>query len=340
MAIINNSLSGGGAEYSAELLYEELRKRSLSVFWVGINSENPRNVQPNERIICLDRNKKGGLSETIGAYVRFINFVYANKISTLIVNCELPELYSAFLPKKVQMIIVEHANPSWYNRDFLGRIVRRILSLRKSINVVVGSHLSPRFSKDKLCIFIPNPLPDLNAKFQNNATGEIRRLLFVGRLSPDFKHPRTVLELGIRLGIPTAFIGSGPLRDELEASASRAKANTVFLGYQEFPWKFYRDGDLLIIPSSAEGDGLVLIEAIQRSVPFLATNIPDLNRYGISAMNYCKDIEEFAFRIETYRHRLDELVVPEKLATKIIEERSLSKIADAWVSLLNRLDAH
>lgn len=340
VAIVSNSLSGGGAEYSAELLYEELRALSLPILWIGINTENPRGVAENNTKICLLRDKNKGLISTVQVFVRFAKMIYRNRISTLIVNCELPELYAAFVPKKLNLIIVEHANPSWFKRETLGRVVRTLLKMRRSKFVVVSKHLAPRFIKDKAFEVIPNPLPSQSIKFRPQVSSEVRRLLYVGRLSPDFKNPHKVLELGKKTKIPTAFVGTGPLQRELEASAKELKVDAHFFGYQQFPWNFCQDGDLLIIPSSAEGDGLVLIEAIVRGIPFLATDIPDLNRYGISALNYCENFDTFIKRIEEHRYQLDKLIVPEGIVRGIIDERSLSLIAEKWKTLLVSLETY
>ena len=338
--IVTNSLSGGGAEYAAELLYEELRQRQHNIFWIGINSENPRKIPTDERKISLDRDKSKGVIGTVFGFVRYIRFIFKNKISTIIINCELPELYSAFVPKRLNLIVVEHANPSWFGREFLGKIVRTMMRFRSSTFVVVGKHLTPRFIGSNSFLFVPNPIPHQNIESKVEVSGEIRRLLYVGRLSPHFKNPHKVVSLGIKCNLPSVLVGDGPLREELENSAIELKADATFLGFQEFPWEFYRDGDLLIIPSSAEGDGLVLIEAMINGVPFLASDIPDFNRYGIDKINYCVDLAAFYERIQQNRHQIKKLVVPSKLVENIVEERSLIKIADKWESIINNLEVH
>jgi glycosyltransferase EpsF len=66
-------------------------------------------------------------------------------------------------------------------------------------------------------------------------------------------------------------IGDGPLRTELEAVAAASRAPIKFLGYVESATRFIPAFDLFCLPSSFEGLGLVLIEAMLQKVPVVAS---------------------------------------------------------------------
>ena len=336
VAIVSNSLSGGGAEYSCELIHQELKQRNVPVFWIGINSENPRHIRVNESVLCLNRDKQKGMVHTFLIYCQFVRLLYQLDITQIITNCELPELLSCFIPKKIRLVVVEHANPTWYNRDILGYIVRTLLKFRGSIFVTVGDHLSPRYAQKQKTVHIPNPVPSVELTFVSSPTRNLRRLIYVGRLSRDFKNPQLVLQIGKHAHVKTVFVGTGPLLSELKQVAAELGVEAHFCGFKELPWEIYEDGDLLIIPSYAEGDGLVLIEAIARGIPFLATDIPDLNRYGINANNYCSNLEAFLKQIEVFRHRIGELVVPKEIVSRIYSKRNIEVVGQQWYNLINQ----
>jgi hypothetical protein len=333
-ALITNSLSGGGAETSAQILKEEFSNLGMSIIWIGVNSENPLAIPTDQNIYCLGRSKNNFVFETFLAYLNLIKLIRSKSASTLILNCELPELLAAFIPFRLRLFVVEHANPTWYKREVLGSIVRSVLKLRKARFVVVGEHLKPRFAESLPYVTIRNPIMDNSVTSFKSCGKEIKRLVFVGRLSSDFKNPNLILDIASKLRMNALFIGDGPLKQSLENESCLIGVNAKFLGFQRQPWSHFSEGDLLMIPSSAEGDGLVLIEAVQRGIPFLASQIPDLNRYGISEQNYCKSVDEYVSRIEQYRKSLSSLVVPRDLAIQILSQRNSKQIAQSWVNLL------
>ena len=332
--ILTNSLSGGGAEASAQILQKEFTKIGHEVVLIGINSENPFSFKETPNIFSLGREKTKPISATVSSLISFRKFLLTQRVDTLIVNCELPELFALVSPRSIQLVIVEHANPSWYKRMFLGFIVRRTLAWREPVLVTVGQHLRPRFLERFPYAHIPNPLCGVSEKDVVPITLDIKRLIYLGRLSPLFKNPLAVLMIAEEVNLPVLMIGDGALMNELKSYAQNHQIHCKFTGFQTNPWKLIESGDLVIIPSTAEGDGLTLVEAVQRDVPFLASNIPDLNRYGISASNYCSDLQGFIDSINEFRHRLNELTVPRNISNKILEIRSPENVAKMWIKIL------
>ncbi len=335
IVILTNSLSGGGAETSAHILQRELIVNGLEVTFIGINSENPFAVPKTPNVFSLERAKSKPISSTVSNLISFRKFLVTHRIDTLIVNCELPELFAIVSPRSIKLVIVEHANPSWLKRVLLGWVVRRTLARRKPLLVTVGQHLRPRFLKSLSYTHIPNPLNSIPRKDVVPIVSSIKRLVYIGRLSPLFKNPLVVLMVAEKVNLPVLMIGDGALMNKLQSYAIDHQIDCRFTGFQANPWELIERGDLLIIPSTAEGDGLILIEAVQRKVPFLASNIPDLNRYGISASNYCSDLHSFIDSINVFRHRLNELMVSDSISKKILEDRRPDKIADMWIKLLS-----
>ena len=110
-------------------------------------------------------------------------------------------------------------------------------------------------------------------------------VLFVGRLL-EGKGVRIVEELAgtMRRAVNTIFcvVGTGPLAKEL-AEAAQLHPNLRYLGRvsKDALPDYYRAADLLIVPSTAEGEGtpIVIAEALMCGTPVVASNrggIPDM----------------------------------------------------------------
>ncbi|HJU24628.1 MAG TPA: glycosyltransferase [Casimicrobiaceae bacterium] len=121
-------------------------------------------------------------------------------------------------------------------------------------------------------------------RFVPRAEGSIRdaegaMIGYVGRLSTE-KHPALFLRAAalIRARVPDArfaIIGDGPLRDELQALASRLRIRDAvsFEGECDDMPERYRALDLLMLTSWHEGAPLALLEAMACGLPVVATDV-------------------------------------------------------------------
>lgn len=108
-----------------------------------------------------------------------------------------------------------------------------------------------------------------------------RKLLFVGRLSPE-KNVPLLLEVMERLwgtfpGLTLDVVGDGPLRGSLTRQAQgMGLADVVsFHGFCR-PEPFYRRSDVLVMTSRREGLPMVALEAMVRRLPVVATGVGGL----------------------------------------------------------------
>lgn len=104
------------------------------------------------------------------------------------------------------------------------------------------------------------------------------RILTVARLAP-VKNHELLLRAMARMNDLEAhlmIVGTG----ELEAPLRRIAADlgigrrVVFAGYQPEPTAFYDSADLFVLPSDSEGFGNVIVEALARGLPVVATDCP------------------------------------------------------------------
>jgi glycosyltransferase involved in cell wall biosynthesis len=99
-------------------------------------------------------------------------------------------------------------------------------------------------------------------------------VLFVGRLV-EGKRPEDAVQAVSRLpeemDAKLYIVGDGPLRDELEADIE----NVAFLGhvaYDEMP-AIYRSGDVLLLPSRAEGLPRTVLESFASGTPVVSSRL-------------------------------------------------------------------
>lgn len=107
-------------------------------------------------------------------------------------------------------------------------------------------------------------------------------LLYVGRLWPD-KNPRFLVEIARSLRSRgeeffLAIVGSGPEKPALERMIARAglRDEVRLLGYLESDDFFaaYACADIFILPSPAELQGIVLLEAMAMETALLVADVP------------------------------------------------------------------
>jgi glycosyltransferase involved in cell wall biosynthesis len=333
--IVTNSLTGGGAERSMNLVCNELIRRGWPVSLVAINSSEPDLIAPTGEIFLLNRKWPGNIVGTFSSFYKFIRVVFTWKPDVVILNCDLPELFGALLPRRQRLVVVEHSNPAWTTRLAFGRIIRTFLRMRNVTWVAVSAHLQIWPRRTKPHYVLENPLtPSIEHFEELNTSSDFRRLVYVGRLASTQKRPEWILEIGSLTSLEVLIIGDGDARQALQAQADSKQLKIEFTGYVRDAWSLVEPGDLLVVPSAWEGDGLVVIEGMRRGIPMLISDISDFRRFDLPNKNYCQNVEDFVKRINEYRNSLDLLVVPKDKKDLILTSRSLDAVGDAWESFL------
>jgi glycosyltransferase involved in cell wall biosynthesis len=100
-------------------------------------------------------------------------------------------------------------------------------------------------------------------------------VLFAGRLV-EGKRPqdavRAVSKLSEERDVTLYLVGDGPMREELEAMATDAVTCLGQVPYDEMP-AVYRSGDVLVLPSRAEGLPRTVLEAFASGVPVVSSHL-------------------------------------------------------------------
>ncbi|KZX49224.1 glycosyltransferase family 4 protein [Haloarcula hispanica] len=163
-----------------------------------------------------------------------------------------------------------------------------------------------RFGVDSHIEVVPNGVdtdrftPNGEVSDMINHDGPV--VLFVGRLV-EGKQPEiaadAVSRLPENLNVKLYVIGDGPLRSKMETNYSAVE----FLGqvpYEKMP-AMYRAGDVLILPSRAEGLPRTVLEAMSSGVPVVVSDLeqvaPVIDGAGVTVP--VGDVDRFAAGIQT-----------------------------------------
>ena len=113
---------------------------------------------------------------------------------------------------------------------------------------------------------------------------------FIGRLDPIKRIPNLVRSLlAVKQPVHLHIFGEGPERAEISAAITRygVEPRVTLHGAIRRPQEALAQVGLLVLPSAAEGFGLVLIEAMAARVPVVATDVPgirDVVRDGVNGL--------------------------------------------------------
>ena len=291
--ILLSSHFGGGAETAMQQLYVSQKGEFHNLEIWGINSEE---LNSSEGRFTFDRNKSGGLGHNLKILLDFKRKCRAENVGTIILNCDLPELFGAFTHRKTKLIVVEQSTHPWMGRRLLGRFVRSILVLKKSTWVKIFQDQKIWSNFGQKALLGPNLIASNSAEsISRGPLDGLKRMVFLGRFHFQ-KRPEWIIQLGADSGVPVMMIGDGELKQYLLNLADELDADVEFTGFLPNPWERFRKGDVLVLTSRFEGKPLVIEEALIRGLPVLAMNL-----YGLT--HEYRDCP--VYFADSYSHLLD-----------------------------------
>jgi glycosyltransferase involved in cell wall biosynthesis len=327
IVIVTNALIGGGAENSMRMINQKLRLSGMDSTLVCLNASEESKTSEGE--IQLSRRWKSGAFQTILNYIHFFRKIRALKPESILANCELPELYVAFIPIKFKQITcVEHTSKPWAGRKVMGYVVRRILLIRKSNWVTVNSSQKYIWPCGTDAIYIPNPVKIPTLATISNAP---REFVFVGRLRPE-KGITAILDAISDEKKSIDVFGSGNLEKELKEVYSNVAS---FHGFVDEPWKFISPEQVLVVASEYEGDGRVIVEGILARVPILLLDNIDLRRFELPDRNYFSGADDLRTKLnDCLLHKEDYRPSIERMK-ELRAERDVNSVVDTWAKSLS-----
>ena len=336
VAIVTNSLSGGGAERSMNLLASNLARFSaLQVLLVPINSGPKDLVNPECSVTEIRRTWRGSFWDSAKSFVRYQLVLWKFKPRVIIINCDLPELFTALTFWSGKSVIVEHTTRPWNGRETLGKFIRFILRVRGASWIRVSERILPipKFSRQGLIRNIVDPQV-LDPEKRSYSTESIEgRLVFIGRLSSE-KRPDLFIQIVRHTGMRAVVIGDGVLGVHLN-DTNKDLTDFVFVGHRSNPWIDVSTKDLVVVTSDFEGDGLVALEAASIGIPVALRDNSDLKAIGFPERNYFQNSEDLANRLR--ETDFSAFVLQESESEKILAGRNPNDVTLQWIKLISTL---
>ncbi len=183
--------------------------------------------------------------------------------------------YLASRRTRIPLVVTVHflsGNPArWLYLPY--RRADRVICVSRSVQETMADRIGNN------SVVIGNGLPPPPALWSAAGTANLRRLLFIGRLTKS-KGLQEVIQALSSLGDSGEWrldiLGDGPLRGELETLVreKRLGDRVLFHGFRDDTDKWLLNCSCLLFPSHHEGMPLTLARAVQLGVPILATDIP------------------------------------------------------------------
>ena len=335
ISIVTNSVTGGGAEKAMNILANELCRRNFDVSIIAINKSLFDLSDIKCDLIEIKRTWDGGIFDTISSWFKFKNVIKNLKPDVLILNCDLPEFFGSILFNKTKIICVEHSQYPWRTRPLFGKLIRAILRVKNVTWVSVSNHVMIWPNSSKPDKFISNLISESTPNL--SVSGDlIKRLVFIGRLSWE-KNPHEVIHIAKLVNLPVLFIGDGVDKEEVSKIAITNKVENKMVGFKQKPWELIESGDLLLVPSRFEGDGLVVVEALQRNIPLLISSIPEFLRFNLPKHNYADKDTDFSNLILTNKSDISKFKVRQSIVNKVLSQRDLETVCSSWSSLVHEI---
>ena len=179
----------------------------------------------------------------------------------------------------LQSIQTTQPRPAWHWRAQRWAARRAEVFVVPSTSVVEAGVERSRVPRDKFVV-IPNavdPAEFVRSTVPLSPPADYP-VGFIGRLDP-VKRVTDLVEAVCPLGdrVTLHVFGGGPDRDRIERWVEGVGTGAVMLrGAVRRPQEALAEIGLLVLPSEAEGFGLVLIEAMAAGVPVIATDVPGI----------------------------------------------------------------
>jgi glycosyltransferase involved in cell wall biosynthesis len=328
---VTNALTGGGAERASNVIVNALSELEFEVVLVSINAGGRDFIELKCPSYELNRPWPGSLFSTVIALFKLQILVIRLKPKVLVLNCDLPEFLGSLVLFKGRRVIVEHASQPWEKRLLLGKIVRRLLRKKNSKWVAVSPHLLiwPFNTAPDQVINNPVIQPE-KPTMEEQEIFSSPRLIHIGRLIPS-KQPNWCLEVAMRLERECIFLGAGPLENELKTLSEIESVDATFHGFVKDPWVHVKEGDLVLVTSKSEGDGLVVIEAILHQRPFLVFDTLDFKKFNLPSDFLCNSIDEFELKASQFFSGVLKLHINREFRQQLITQRDPKVVASQWI---------
>ena len=269
------SLNIGGIEKST-IRYSNILAKELG--FVGIYAEsgiyNHSNIVQNNIFLCNNVKKVANAFYFIPNLLNLYKCVRCNRINIINYHHRVFTLYVFFLklfyPHLIKIYTAHSVFSDWQNRLI---IADKIIAVSEKVSIDISSY------KKNNIIIIPHRV-DIPKTIPKKFNGHIKTIGYIGR----FEHGKgifTLLESFETLSksssnLHLVFRGDGPEKKAIQnfILTHNLEDKISLLPPCTNDDEIYSEIDVLVLPShSLEGFGLVIIEAMSRGIPVIATKV-------------------------------------------------------------------
>jgi glycosyltransferase involved in cell wall biosynthesis len=335
IVILLSSHFGGGAETAMRQLHNSLHVQFPNLEIWGINSEK---LDQSENYFTFGRDKSRGVIHNVKILLEFKRKCKSENVGTVILNCDLPELFGVFADRNTRVIVVEQSTHPWMGRRLLGSFVRILLTLRNSTWVKIFQQQKVWSVFGRKTFLGPNLIATSPCETISNGPSDgLKRIVFLGRFHVQ-KRPEWIVQLGADSDIPVLMIGDGELKQELHDLAEKLDANVEFTGFVPNPWRIFRKGDVLVLTSRFEGKPLVIEEALIRGVPVLAMKLYGLTEeYQDCPVYFADSYKELLNLVTNFSSQVHQIPINPNFPTLIKKNNELK--IEQWTKIINNVIA-
>lgn len=254
-------------------------------------------------------------------------------------EAELEAKYNTYLKKIYGLPMLKALTSRWHKAlPTFDKIVPLTFSAEKELMGIV-----PCLSKD-LFYIIPNPVmyekesPCLSSLRNKN-------VVFVGRLSLE-KGVIRLLNIWKKIesllpDVSLSIYGDGYMEKEMRSFIKDHHLNSVkMMGYCDNKEQIYKNADLLLMTSSTEGFGLVIIEAMYYGVPCIAFDCPVSPKEVIADSGItipCFDEDAYAQKVVEILKNTNTLQILQEKSIERAKSFYINKVAEQWINMFNNL---
>ena len=328
------SIDGGGVEKNLIIISNYLAKNFDNIYLITYN--NKFNKFFNKKIRVHYVTKSTNIVSKYYKYFRclVLLFIQVLKHSNCIVFSFQANVYCAILKKFLNFKLVVRSNSSpsgWSHNNFKTSIFKFFL---KNVNcIIVNSKEFRKEFKKKLNLnakMIYNPLNKeeiiskgkSKIKFSLYEENKYLKIVNVARFTDQKDHITLLKSFKLvtkKIKSKLLIIGYGPNENIIKQfiKINNLERKVKILKFQENPYKFIKNSDLLVLSSKYEGLPNVLLEALCLKVFVISSNCPtgpkeilDNGKYG------------FLFKVANYKHLTDRILYfnkNKKKSKKMIE---------------------
>lgn len=281
VALVLPSLKFGGAERVALNLAKAFKAKGIEVDFLLMSFEGEflAEAMQHHKVVDLRCRRTWMLPGKLVAYL------WQHKPDALISSfwkLNLCACLAGLLNPRIKLALWEHSppshsNPAWLyaiSASLFYQLATSIIAVSSGVESDVLRH-TRGLRRKTLVIFNPIQPPQDPVSLDKTTAG--RRIIWVGRLDTP-KNPGLALEafalLPKKSGYTLQFIGDGRMGPALQqrAVALGLEQSVEFLGFQENPYSFMKEADLLVLSSDSEGLPTVLIEAMYVGLRVVGTD--------------------------------------------------------------------